>query len=218
MTFDRPNETNLNSLLKHFEDPLVFSVAPSSIVLLNGKNFDETPNIGVWEKGLLNIMPTDSKYPPDKIFYTSGGCMCVRKNKFLQLGGFDSSFFPFYFEDTDLCWRARKMGLKILYEPSITLLHQSHYTINKFYTPFERDVFYWKNYFLFIWKNINDSELRRQHFELLTGNLTRLAMPHPAIINGCKLAMFSLMSNRSVMSDGNIPDRELLIIRNECVG
>ena len=53
----------------------------------------------------------------------SGACMFIRKDAFVRLNGFDSSFFMYY-EDADFCLRAREKGLKIFYVPNLTVSHR----------------------------------------------------------------------------------------------
>ncbi|MDD3487046.1 MAG: glycosyltransferase family 2 protein [Candidatus Moranbacteria bacterium] len=54
--------------------------------------------------------------------WVSGGAMCVRKNMFESLGGFDENFFM-YFEDVDLCLRAKNAGYKIAVVPRARVFH-----------------------------------------------------------------------------------------------
>ena len=54
--------------------------------------------------------------------WVSGACMMVRRTAFVSLGGFDESYFM-YAEDVDLCWRARRAGWEVLYEPSAVVVH-----------------------------------------------------------------------------------------------
>jgi GT2 family glycosyltransferase len=42
--------------------------------------------------------------------YASAACWLVRRAVFEELGGFDESFFPAYYEDVDLALRARPRG------------------------------------------------------------------------------------------------------------
>lgn len=42
----------------------------------------------------------------------SGAAMVVRRDLAERLGGFDPGY-PFYFEDVDLCWRARRAGAEV---------------------------------------------------------------------------------------------------------
>lgn len=52
-----------------------------------------------------------------------GGCfLFMPSSLFKSLGGFDKAFFM-YFEDFDLCLRARKLGADIVYLPSVKVRH-----------------------------------------------------------------------------------------------
>jgi len=52
----------------------------------------------------------------------TGACLMMKIDIFHKLGGFDESF-EIGFNDTDLCLRIRKLGLKVLSSPSATLIH-----------------------------------------------------------------------------------------------
>jgi len=54
--------------------------------------------------------------------WVSGACLMVRRTAFASLGGFDEHYFM-YAEDVDLCWRARRAGWQVLYEPSAAVVH-----------------------------------------------------------------------------------------------
>jgi len=54
--------------------------------------------------------------------WVSAAAMFIKKDVFEKLGGFDEKFFM-YFEDIDLCQRARKLGYKILYFPEFAIKH-----------------------------------------------------------------------------------------------
>ena len=63
----------------------------------------------------------------DEIFETdwvSGGAMMVRRNVFEKIGGFDERYFM-YFEDVDLCLRAKKLGYKVAVNPKVRIFHES---------------------------------------------------------------------------------------------
>jgi len=55
--------------------------------------------------------------------YCSGACIALRRNLFEQLGGFDDRYAPAYYEDTDLAFRVREAGLKVLVQPGATVIH-----------------------------------------------------------------------------------------------
>ena len=58
-----------------------------------------------------------------EVDYCSGAALMVRRDLFKQLGGFDMRFAPAYWEDTDLCFSVRKLGYKVLYQPSSVVVH-----------------------------------------------------------------------------------------------
>lgn len=58
-----------------------------------------------------------------EVDYCSGASLMVSRAVFLRLGGFDPRYAPAYFEDTDLCFRLRAMGLKTLYQPRSQVVH-----------------------------------------------------------------------------------------------
>lgn len=54
--------------------------------------------------------------------WVSGGCMMVRKSMFDKIGEFDPEIFM-YFEDVEICYRAKKAGFLTYYYPHVTTLH-----------------------------------------------------------------------------------------------
>jgi N-acetylglucosaminyl-diphospho-decaprenol L-rhamnosyltransferase len=68
----------------------------------------------------------DLTVPADRPLHTltaNGGAMLVRRDRFLELGGFDETFFM-DFEDIDLCWRAWLRGWASVYVPDAWLRHR----------------------------------------------------------------------------------------------
>jgi GT2 family glycosyltransferase len=58
--------------------------------------------------------------------YVTGASIAVRREVLETLGGFDEDFNPAYFEETDLCWRARHAGWKVRFAPeSVAYHHES---------------------------------------------------------------------------------------------
>jgi len=62
----------------------------------------------------------------ESVAAVSGAAMMIRVESFedLRVDGelFDEDFFA-YHEDTDLCWRARRLGWTVLYEPKARAVH-----------------------------------------------------------------------------------------------
>lgn len=56
--------------------------------------------------------------------WVAGTALFVRRELFSRLGGFDEDFF-LYFEDVDLCRRARLLGQQVIFFPDFSLKHHS---------------------------------------------------------------------------------------------
>jgi GT2 family glycosyltransferase/glycosyltransferase involved in cell wall biosynthesis len=55
--------------------------------------------------------------------YCSGASIMVRRELFESLGGFDEKFAPAYYEDTDLAFRIRQKGMRVVYQPRSVVIH-----------------------------------------------------------------------------------------------
>ncbi len=65
------------------------------------------------------------KYLGDKprvVGFLSGAAMFIKRDLYMQVGGFDENYF-FYNEDLDLCKTLTLKGYKNYYHPGITLVH-----------------------------------------------------------------------------------------------
>ncbi len=56
------------------------------------------------------------------IHWASGACMLIRKEVFLESGGFDETFFA-HQEEIDWQWRVRRKGYRVVYEPASAVYH-----------------------------------------------------------------------------------------------
>jgi GT2 family glycosyltransferase len=59
---------------------------------------------------------------PCQVAWVSGCCLLLRKECLRDVGGLDENFF-LYYEDVDLCRRARERGWSAWYEPKLTVVH-----------------------------------------------------------------------------------------------
>jgi len=53
----------------------------------------------------------------------SGAAIWLRRSALDDVGGWDERYFM-YLEDTDLCWRLRRAGWDVAYEPSAVIEHE----------------------------------------------------------------------------------------------
>ncbi len=85
--------------------------------------------------------------------WASGGSALFSREKWQQLGGFDPKFYPAYWEDIDLSFRARKRGWKVLFESKAVVLHKHESTHSVVFGTRGIAEMSWKNAFYFTWKN-----------------------------------------------------------------
>jgi len=94
---------------------------------------------------------------PRRLLFACGGAMLVRRSVFLELEGFDPSFFA-YFEDIDLGWRLNLLGHDVWYVPAATAYHHHHSTGARF-EPHRLRVLYERNALATIYKCLDDANL-----------------------------------------------------------
>ncbi len=115
-----------------------------------------------WENGFFQHGRASSLGGGITAWAECGSCMVDRK-KFLEIGGFDESYAPFYWEDVDLSYRAYKRGYEVYYDPLIVVAHEHETTTSKFYSPDQIKTIALRNQLIFIWKNIKDGGLVWDH-------------------------------------------------------
>ena len=64
-----------------------------------------------------------------EVFWASGAAFAIKRELFLQIGGFDEGFFA-HQEEIDLCWRINNMGFKIVYMPQSVVYHLGGATLS----------------------------------------------------------------------------------------
>lgn len=61
---------------------------------------------------------------PREVDYCSAASLLIRRSVWDQVGGFDPLFLPAYYEDTDLCFQARKNGFFTFCNPRSVVIHR----------------------------------------------------------------------------------------------
>ena len=80
--------------------------------------FPKNPLVG-------RLFPATQKLSgPTVVDWISGACMVVRSRTIEEIGPLDERFFM-YFEDADLCRRAREAGWLVYYLPQVEVLHHT---------------------------------------------------------------------------------------------
>lgn len=79
--------------------------------------------ISLFSRHLISKTPKTTSSQPHSVGWVSGGAMIIKRSIFQKLSGFDPRFF-LYWEDVDLCLRARQDGWTVCIMPSIKVIHE----------------------------------------------------------------------------------------------
>ncbi len=201
----------IEPLLEHFRDKEVFYVAPKVL------NFDDTFNGGKsylkMKYGVVKVEIDGATCEETGITHTIA-CGAFRRDIFLKLGGYDSIYLPGYWEDTDICYKGLKYGLKGVYEPRSRIYHKEHASFSKKFSLHKKMAIVDRNMFIFTWKNIADSIMWCEHiFFLFPRLIFSLVSGRPHFVLGFFKAIRKIpeiLRKRRLDRDYIIRDREII--------
>ena len=160
----------LPPLLAHFDDPDVFSVSSQIFLTQTDKPREETGKTqGRWRRGEMilshePITKTDVERETSPVFWAGGGSAAVDRRRYLELGGFEDLYEPFYMEDTGLSYQAWKRGWRNLFAPASKVHHRHRTTGVKMFGARFIDNTTRRNYYLFCWRNFTELKKTIAHF------------------------------------------------------
>lgn len=114
----------------------------------------------IWQDGnALNFGRNDDPNKPEynylrNVDYCSGASICIPRKVWEEIEGFDETYSPAYYEDTDLAFRIRERGYEVLFQPFSVVIHLEGKTSGtditkgiKRYQEINRNKFYdrWKS-------------------------------------------------------------------------
>lgn len=159
----------LQPLLAPFSDANVFAVTSQIFLPDPGQRREETGKTrGQFEQGFFRfwhdeILPEDAQRAAIPVLWAGGGSCAMDMRKLGSIGGFDSLYYPFYVEDTDVSWQAWKRGWKCLLAPQSRVVHKHRGTSRPIFGDDFVDRMIRRNQYLFIWKNVTAPGMVRQH-------------------------------------------------------
>ncbi|MBI3331468.1 glycosyltransferase [Candidatus Peregrinibacteria bacterium] len=117
----------LGSLAETFQTHARVGLVGAKLIFPDGK-LQEAGGV-VWKDGsAANVGRGQDPRAPGFTFvrdvdYCSGACIMVPRALFQELGCFHKGYAPGYYEDTDLAFRIREAGYRVLYQPSCEVVH-----------------------------------------------------------------------------------------------
>ena len=117
----------LCALLDTFAEEREAGIVGSKLLYPDGR-LQEAGGI-IWQDASgWNYGKSDDPQKPEynylrEVDYCSAAALMIPKKLFQGLGGFDLRYVPAYYEDTDLAFKVRRAGYKVLYQPLSEVIH-----------------------------------------------------------------------------------------------
>ena len=158
-------ENWLLPLVELAEKDSTIGIVGSKLLFENGK-LQEAGGVvwddgSAWNYGRMNDPSLPEFNYVKEVDYVSGAALIIKTEIWKELNGFDESFAPAYCEDSDLCFSARKLKYKVMYQPVSSIVHFEGITCGndistgqKQYQAVNQKKFYEK------WKTV----LQKEHF------------------------------------------------------
>jgi GT2 family glycosyltransferase len=158
----------ISPLVENFSDSMLFA-AHCRVFNLESKQECGTGKLGSFSRGFIRVhigyVPIEDQREEDLYIkqplysiFAEGGATMINRQIFLNIGGFNSLFAPFYWEDVELSYRAWKRGYSIVYEPRSIVHHRISSTIRKISRGHVRRTKE-RNRLIFNWISLSDNWL-----------------------------------------------------------
>ena len=102
----------------------------------------------------------------------AGAFLMVRREVWQELGGFDESFFPLWFEDVDFCRRALDRGHQLYYVPEAVACHRGGHSISQLSVE-KRRIYWYGSLLRYSAKHFRPSSFRVVCMAVVAGSLLR---------------------------------------------
>jgi len=192
-----PKQHYLNSPLKYLSSPNIFAITFNEVD-------SSWPNT-LWENGKMQYSRGTDKGKPVYSAWASGGSAIFNRQIWEKLGGYDSIYSPWYWEDIDIGYRAWKSGYKIIWDPSSKVVHNHESTsknLNQKYVNLIKQ----RNELLFNWLNITDKNYKFEHFKYLL----KYTLNHPGYLKIILSAIFRILTHPNLKRNFSQTDKEVI--------
>ncbi len=124
-----PHPDTIHQLTTHFANPSIFAVSclEHEHDPLTKKEVFGGKNVLEFKRGMFVHRRADH-FETGETGWASGGSSMFDREKWLALEGFSADYYPAYWEDVDLSFRAKKNGWKVLFDQKAEVDHDHEST------------------------------------------------------------------------------------------
>jgi GT2 family glycosyltransferase len=109
-------------LLRAFDDPALGAVGPCLVGTDGERQLSARAGFPTVRSVLRDYVRGERSAGAGEVAWVAGAAFFVRRDAYHAAGGLDERYFMF-FEETDLCRRLHERGLRVVYDPSVTVRH-----------------------------------------------------------------------------------------------
>jgi hypothetical protein len=102
---------------------------------------------------------------PLEVFLLNGACFFSRVNDFVRIGMFDINTF-IYYEEELIFRRARREGVKVIYNPGVTVFHEHSASVKKSFSIINKKKFVYDAELYFLTKILNVNSFFKLVFKI----------------------------------------------------
>ena len=211
----------LTPLAEALGHPEVFAAGSEVIQAGTAENSGKSESLSAvrFRRGLFEVVTLfDAPAPTgiSPVFYLPAACLLVKKERFLDLNGFDPLYSPYSWEDVDLCYRAWKRGWRVVLVPASRVLHYRSSTVGAMFSRSAHLTIGHRNQILMVWKNVRDAGMLAQHLlhlpvhlgaSLIRGRFWFLR----AVLGALRRLPLALRA-RGLEREARLTDREVLAV------
>ncbi|MDP8299899.1 MAG: glycosyltransferase family 2 protein [Candidatus Tantalella remota] len=215
----RVDEGFIDPLVQVFEDNEDAFMAVPKCFDFEGKTLEGGRSKGFIKYGWFGAVARYEGWMDDidEAGYTfQSGFGAVRKDRFLQLEGYDDLYLPGRLEDSDICFRSWKKGQKSYYQPKSAVYHMGGESFGRKFGKGGVSEIDSRNSAMFFWKNISDPVLWMKHILYMPIRIIWwLSRGDASAVKGLFQAFLRIpdvMKRRKALGKGGLSDKEIFEI------
>ena len=103
----------------------------------------------------------------------AGAFLMIRRAVWQELGGFDESYYPVWFEEVDFCRRAANRGYRLFYEPKAVAKHTGAHSISRLTVEMRR-IYWYRSLLKYAARHFRPSAFRGVCLAVAAGSVLRM--------------------------------------------